>query len=344
MLSSPPGPDPSPLPASLPLALLSSHLHALTISSAGSFRRPGGAKKWDLLFFLLLESRPLGCAAGTVLAVLSPFPTPCSRQLFLPGCSAFPGSPACPSLPSSAGDSVVGAGFLGFSSACFPQGTLRAAGAHGTIRDVCPLSDSSSPLAPLAVPTVPAERDAADLQPPPWQSIGVRHPRLGEPFLCGSLCRWWPSLAGARGAQEQERALCEMPSAANVESQVPASPSAWDPLSSLDSSNRCILLELSSSRVSACSSHGRPWQLEMLSRCSVFCSAVGSIPSFTGAQGLLLSSPAPDSSPGLSLRLQSRSFLFHIRNSAVVSSPISFQSLSLSSLCVPGEVIAPLDP
>lgn len=135
---------------------------------------------------------------------------------------------------------------------------------------------------------MPAERDAADLQPPPRQSIGMRHPCLGEPFLCGSLCRWWPSLAGARGAQEQEqeRAVCEMPSAPNVESQVPASPSAWDPLSSQDSSNRCILLELSSSRVSACSSHGHPWQLEMLSRCSVFCSAVsGAFPVSRGLRG-----------------------------------------------------------
>lgn len=137
--------------------------------------------------------------------------------------------------------------------------------------------------------------------------------------------------------------MCEMPSAPNVESQAPASPSAWDPLCSLDSSNRRILLELSSSRVSACSSRGHPWQLGMLSRCSDFAVLCREHSLFHGGSGSLAVQPSSRFLSGLSLRLQSRSFLFHIRNrSSVVSSPISF--LSLSSLCVPGEVIPPLGP
>ena len=81
--------------------------------------------------------------------------------------------------------------------------------------------------------------------------------------------------------------MCKVPSALNVELQTPASPSAQNSLSTLDSSNWRILLELGSSTVSACSSHGHPWQLEMLSRCSVFCSAV--LGAFPVLQGLSVS-------------------------------------------------------
>lgn len=190
MLSAPPGPDSALLPASLPLALLSSHSHTLTISTTGSSCRPGDAKQWDVLPFLLLESRPLGCAAGTAPAVLSPLSHTPSQQPFLPGRSAFPGSSVCPSLPSSADDLVVGVGFLDFSGACFLQGTLGAARACGAIRDVSPPPDSSSrwPCSPYWL----CQRSwgASHRRPaaPPQQSIGVRHPRPGEPFLCGSLC------------------------------------------------------------------------------------------------------------------------------------------------------------
>lgn len=55
-----------------------------------------------------------------------------------------------------------------------------------------------------------------------------------------------------------------------------------------------------------------------------------SVPSFTGAQHLLLSSSAPDSSLGLSLRLQSHSSPLYIRNRRSLVSHL--QNLSLSSL------------
>lgn len=95
MLSAPPETDAFPFPASLSLALLSSHSDTLMISTTGSFDRPDDVKQWDLLPFPLLESWLLGYTAGIVAGhAQPPVPWPIltagpAWTLVLLGCFAF---------------------------------------------------------------------------------------------------------------------------------------------------------------------------------------------------------------------------------------------------------------
>lgn len=184
----------------------------------------------------------------------------------------------------------------------------------------------------------------------PWL-LRLPIPSSAGDFGAVCVCDFWASpvlpfarpplehlkhLDGVWGAQERWWAVCEVrevPNALSMESEAPPAPHPRTPSPALTPQTGVFGWSSALPGPAPAPRMDTPAARDTLKVLQVLPCCFGSIPSFTGAWGLSLSSPAPDFSPGLSLRPQSHGFPFHIRNrSLIVSSPIAFHSLS--AVCI----------